>query len=254
MKSLEVKGITKKFGGLVALENLDLELCEGEILGLIGPNGAGKTTFFNIITGVYFADKGEIILKGEEIGDLKPHQRCRKGIGRTFQSPTIAENLTVLENIRVGQHYQYVPHFFSTLLNSRGWRKRKKLAEKRAVELLEIVGIESWVKKDAGSLPHGIKRRLQIAIALSTEPEVLLLDEVASGMQQSEKIETMNLIRTLPDMGVSCVVIEHDMNVIKGVCGRIAVLNFGVKIAEGVPEEVVNNQEVVKAYLGEEDA
>jgi branched-chain amino acid transport system ATP-binding protein len=254
MTILEVSGLTKKFGGIVAIDRLDLSIQENEIYGLIGPNGAGKSTFFNLLSGFYNPDEGKINMRGRDLLRLAPYQRCRVGMARTFQAPTIAEDLTVIENVRVSQHFHYFPKLLSCMLNGAGWRKTEGAAKKRAVEILESLGISSLANEQGAILPHGIKRRLQIAIALGSEPDIILLDEVTSGMEVSEKTDVMNFIRSLAEKGISCVVIEHDMNFIKSVCDRIAVLNFGKKIADGLAEEVINNREVVKAYLGEEDA
>ena len=251
MMLLETKKITKQFGGLDAVSDLDLNVKSGEILGLIGPNGAGKTTVFNLISGFFPPTRGRIVFKGEDITGDKSNTIAQRRIGRTFQIPAFFDSKSVLENMLIAFHLESKSSFWKAILNDSSTQAREKDILKRAKELLDFVGLSGDMEgKLAKSLPHGYRKTLGVAMALATSPELLLLDEPVGGMNPEETGNMVSLIRILKERGISILLVEHNLKVVMGLCDRIAVLNFGRKIAEGSPNEVRENREVIKAYLG----
>ncbi|WP_432239214.1 ABC transporter ATP-binding protein [Herbaspirillum robiniae] len=251
---LELKQISKNFGGLQVLQGVNFNVNEGEIFGLIGPNGAGKTTVFNLITGLLRASSGSISFNGENIGEVAPHKITERGIARTFQNIRVFKEMTLLENVVVGMHDHLNYGVASMLFNLGGFRKVEKEARERALELLSWVRLDHKAHMLADSLSYGEQRKLEFARALATKPKLLLLDEPVAGMNPSEKTELMAEIVNIKQRGFSIFMIEHDMRFVMGLCERIAVLNFGKIIAEGTPDQIKNNQEVIEAYLGKEEA
>lgn len=250
MKLIELVGLRKQFGQLVAVDNLSLSIDEGEIRGLIGPNGSGKTTVFNLISGFIKPTSGKIIYKGRDITGRAPHSVTRIGIARTFQLTTLLKELTVLQNVVMACHLHTNMGLFQQFFRTSSTRKKEKALEEKARGLLETMGIADVKDKIAGELPHGYQRSLGIAIALATQPRLLLLDEPVSGMNPVEKEEMMNRIRRLRDKEITIMLVEHDMKAVMGTCEKIGVMNFGKKIAEGTPLEIRQNRDVVEAYLG----
>lgn len=250
MRILEAKEVTKSFGGLVAVNKVDFHIDEGEIVSLIGPNGAGKTTFFNSITGIYEPTSGEVKFLGEKIKKSKPHEITKMGIGRTFQNIRLFSTMTVLENVMVGQYCRTSSNLLATILKSPKLVKEEKKVEEKVMEILDFLELTHLKDEIATSLPYGYQRRVEIARALATEPKLLLLDEPAAGMNSGEKVEMTNLIKKIRDRGYTILVIEHDMKLVMGISDRICVLEYGNKIAEGLPSEIQKNERVIKAYLG----
>ena len=250
MPLLEVKGLNKYFGGLPAVNNLDLSVAKGEIVGLIGPNGAGKTTAFNVISGYFPPTSGKVIFKGEDITGLKMHQVSQRGLVRTFQHATLFTEMTVLQNMILGFHLKGRISFLGDILRTAAAQASWKELEKRALDLLDLLGLFELRDKQAGSLPYGYQRLLGVAIALAVDPELILLDEPVTGMNPEESRLMTNQIRSIRDRGITVLLVEHTMKVVMSVCERICVLSSGVKMAEGPPEEIRNNERVIKAYLG----
>jgi len=251
MNILELRGLRKEFGGLVAVNDLDLDLEEGEIRGLIGPNGSGKTTLFNLISGFLHPTKGQVIWKGKDITGNPVHSRVKEGVVRTFQLTTLLNDMTALQNIVIASHLHNRIGLFMQVFSTARKLENDKLVEKRAVGLLKIMGIESVKNELAGALPHGYQRLLNIVVALACEPKLLLLDEPSTGMNPVETQQLMDRIKMLRDeMGITPIVVEHDMKAVMGTCEKITVLDFGKKIAEGSPEEISKNEKVIEAYLG----
>ena len=239
MPVLDGEKVTKYFGGLAAVSNVDFHVDQGEVVGLIGPNGAGKTTLFNLISGALVPKPGVIRFKGEKISGLKPHQICRKGVARTFQEVKIFGNMPVMQNVLLG-----------SLFGTPSGMASANVA-KEAAELLDFVGLSAMKTIPAGGLTLGNQKRVEVARALATKPELLLLDEVMAGLNPTETAEAMELVTKIRDRGVTVFMIEHVMKAIMGVCDRIMVLHHGEKIAEGTPKEITTSKKVIEVYLGE---
>ena len=252
MAMLEVTSLGISFGGLRAVDELSMKIEKGGLVGLIGPNGAGKTTVFNMLTGVYRPTDGGIRLDGQNLVGKKPHEICKLGVARTFQNIRLFSNLTVPDNVKTGLHNEITYSLAESLFHIGSYRKKERQMDEKAMELLGVFGLESVADYKAANLPYGKQRKLEIARALATDPKLLLLDEPAAGMNPNETgelMETIELVRK--KFGVTVLLIEHDMKLVSGICEYLYVLNFGRLLAEGTPSEVLQNPEVVTAYLGE---
>jgi len=247
---LDIRGMKMQFGGLVAVDNLNLSLEQGELVGLIGPNGAGKTTLFNLITGIYIPTSGDIFFKHQRLNGLSPHTIASLGIGRTFQNIRLFKKLSVIDNVMVGAHSLTQQGLLSYVFYLPTALKEEREIRERAFELLTMVGLEKKKDEYAENLSYGEQRRLEIARALALNPSLLLLDEPAAGMNSTEKDELMTLIKDIRSMGITILLVEHDMNLVMRVCNRVGVLDYGRKIAEGPLEMVKNDEKVIRSYLG----
>ena len=252
MAMLEVTSLGISFGGLRAVDELSMKIEEGGLVGLIGPNGAGKTTVFNMLTGVYRPTDGGIRLDGQNLIGKKPHDICKMGVARTFQNIRLFANLSVLDNVKTGLHNEITYSLAESLLHLGSYRKKERAMDARAMELLGVFGLEGVAGYKAANLPYGQQRKLEIARALATDPKLLLLDEPAAGMNPNETQELMDMIRFVRDeFDMTILLIEHDMKLVSGICEELTVLNFGQVLAQGKTSDVLNNPEVIKAYLGE---
>jgi branched-chain amino acid transport system ATP-binding protein len=254
---LETIGLTKYFGGLAAVIELNLKVHQKEIFGLIGPNGAGKTTILNMIAGSLLPNSGQVVFMGEDVTKLPPHNRAQRGIARVFQANTVFPDIPVVANVRVGSHLHSKIGFWESFFGMKNSTdRREKLLYEKIIENLQLVGLYEERDKVATSLPHASQRILCLAIALATEPSLLLLDEPVTGMNAEEVAYMLSVIRKLRnERGITCILVEHNIRAVMNVCERIAVVNYGKKIAEGSPREISENQAVIEAYLGaEEDA
>lgn len=247
---LEIKGLTKNFGGLCAVNSLDLNIQKGDFVGLIGPNGAGKTTVFNLVTGFIKPSMGKVIFEGKNITGNSPHSIAKKGIVRTFQADRTFPDFTVLQNIVAACYLDAKIELWEAAFHTRSAQKKEKYALKRATEITRFTGLDSMATVFARNLPHGYKRILGIAIALAARPKLLILDEPLSGMNGDEVTKAVELIKKIWNQETTILLIEHNMRAAMSLCKRIAVINFGKKMTEGTPEQIVKNQDVIKAYLG----
>ncbi|MCM8901145.1 ABC transporter ATP-binding protein [Caldicoprobacter algeriensis] len=257
MPLLKVHKLTKSFGGLTAVLNVSMELKQGELVGLIGPNGAGKTTVFNLLTGVYVPTSGSIILnKGgaeQELQGLKPHRICKAGVARTFQNIRLFKDLTVFDNVRIAMHKNVRYGLLSSFLHLPSYHREEKRISEATMELLKIFKLDGKKDEYAKNLPYGEQRHLEIARALATNPSLLLLDEPAAGMNPAETAQLTELIKWIREkFNLTILLIEHDMSLVMKVCERIYVLDYGILIAEGTPDEIRSNKRVIEAYLGED--
>lgn len=251
---LQVRKLKKSFGGVTALDSLDMEINDSEILGVIGPNGAGKTTLFNVISGYFPPSSGEVHFGGEDITALRADEIAGLGISRTFQAATLFTALSVLDNVFVGCHTQYETPVWKRLLRTPTALGEERGLRRRAMEILDFMGLTATKDELAGNLPHGHQKILSVCMALATKPKLLLLDEPVTGMNETEIRTMIDLIRRIRESGVTIGIVEHNMKTVKDLCDRLVVLNYGQKIAEGPPGEILEKEEVIEAYLGEKEA
>ncbi|MBQ9166861.1 MAG: ABC transporter ATP-binding protein [Oscillospiraceae bacterium] len=251
---LDVRNLGIDFGGLTAVDSFNITIGPTEISGLIGPNGAGKTTIFNLLTGVYQPTRGSVLINGIDTKGMPTHKVNKLGIARTFQNIRLFSEMTALDNVKVGMHNEIKCSFLASLLHLPSYHRAEKMANERAMELLDFMGLADVADQKAGSLPYGVQRRLEIVRALASNPSIILLDEPAAGMNPSETTELMHQIRRIRDtFQIAIFLIEHDMNLVMNVCEAIAVVNYGRIIAKGTPEEIRENPDVIEAYLGKQE-
>ncbi|MCK7543835.1 ABC transporter ATP-binding protein [Marinobacter bryozoorum] len=247
---IDVKGLDKEFGGVHAIEGLEFSVEQGQIYSVIGPNGAGKTTLFNLITGFYTPTRGEITLNGESVVGMDPNRLAERGMCRTFQQMQICMNMTALENVMLGRHLKIRSNLLTSMFRLPSLLREEKACRERSKELMEFVGCGEYLNTEASAMSYGALKRLEIARALAADPKILLLDEPAAGLNGTETAELEELIRKVAEQGVTVMLVEHDMKLVMGISDRLLVINYGRKLAEGTPEEIRNNPDVIAAYLG----